>query len=81
MVLCPKEQKGNTGAPGRARPPLVSHRGKPESFPCESRWVFLGYVCLKQAQADVGPKPVGRVCPHPRGERPGWDGEGPGSAG
>ena len=37
-------------------------------FPVSLGRVFSGYVCLKQAQADVGHKPVGRVCPHPRGE-------------
>ena len=64
----------------QAGPPLPSHPGNTESFPCESGWVFSGYVCLKQAQADVGPKPVGRMTPHLRGEQAGPDGESRGSA-
>ena len=36
LAFCPKEQKGNTRAPGWARPPLPSHPGNTESFPCES---------------------------------------------
>ena len=76
LALCPKEQKGNMGATGRAGPPLPSHR-----VTCESGWVCSGFVCLKQAQVDVGHKPVGRVCPHPRGEWPGRDPESSGSAG
>jgi len=34
LALCPKEQKGNRGAPGRVRPPLPSHPLKPEAFRC-----------------------------------------------
>ena len=32
-ALCPKEKKGNTGAPSQARSPLPSHPGNTESFP------------------------------------------------
>ena len=50
-------------------------------FPVSVDGGFSRCVGLKQAQADVGQKPVGRVCPHPRGEQAGQDGESPGSAG
>ena len=67
----------------QARPGPLSHPTQVilSPFPvCMDRG-FLGCVCLKQAQADVGQKPVGRSCLHPRGELAGWDGESPGSAG
>ena len=33
LALCPKEQKGNTGATGRVGPPLPSHRVTLSPFP------------------------------------------------
>ena len=42
---------------------------------------FRGYLCLKQAAADVAHKSVGWVCPHPRGDQAGWDWKSPGSTG
>ena len=42
---------------------------------------FLVYLCLKQAPADVAHKSVGWVCPHPRGDKAGQDGENQGSTG
>ena len=51
LALCQKEQEGNRGAPGRARPPLPSHPGNPESFPPEWGRGVLG-VCLPQASQD-----------------------------
>lgn len=51
LALCPKEQEGNPGAPGRARPPLPSHPGNPESFPWEWGRGVLG-VCLPQASPE-----------------------------
>ena len=41
----------------------------------------LVYLCLKQAPADVAHKSVGWVCPHPRGNKAGQDGENQGSTG
>ena len=81
LSLCPKEKEGNTGAPGQARSPLPSHPGNPESFACVVDEGFSGCVCLKQAQADVGQKPVGQLCPHPRGEQARQDGKSSGRAG
>ena len=81
LALCPKEQEGNTVAPGQARPPLPSHVGTLCPFPVCVDGGFSGCVGLKQPQADVGQKPVGQVCPQPRGEQAGWDGESPGSPG
>ena len=80
LALCLKEQEGNTGAPGRARPTLLSHPGNPESFPCEWGREVLG-VCLPQARRMCSQKPVDQWHPHPRGEQAGRDGESPGSAG
>ena len=57
------------------------HWGTLSPFPLCVDGDVSGYVCLKQAQADVGQKFVGWVCPHPTGEQAGWDGESPGSAG
>ena len=80
LALCPKEQEGNTGVPGRTQPPLPSHLGNPESFPCECGREVLG-VCLPQARQMCGQKPVDQWRPHPRGEQAGRDGESAGSAG
>ena len=48
LAPCLKKQKGNTGAPARARSPLPSYPGNPESFPCVCGWGFPG-VSLPQA--------------------------------
>ena len=81
LALCPKEQEGNTGAPGRAWPPLPSHPGNPEFFPCGCGRGFWGCAGLQQAQADVGSEACGLVVSIPQ-ERAGWvEGESPGSAG
>ena len=50
-------------------------------FPVCVHGGFLGYLCLKQAAADVAHKFVGWVCPHSRGDQAGWDGESPDSTG
>ena len=50
-------------------------------FPVCVHGGFLGYLCLKQAAADVAHKSVGWVCPHPRGHKAGWDWKSPGSTG
>ena len=73
LALCPKEQEGNTGAPGRTGPPLPSHLGNPESFPCECGWGFLG-VCRPQATpGGCGSEACGPVVSTPQG-RAGWVG-------
>ena len=81
LAFCPKEQKGNTRAPGWARPPLPSHPGNTESFPCESGEGFLG-VCLPQASPGrCGSQACGPGVSTPQG-RVGMAGWGsPGSAG
>ena len=42
LAPCLKKQKGNTGAPARARSPLPSYPGNPESFPCVCMGVSWG---------------------------------------
>ena len=73
--LCPKEQEGNTGAPGRAKSSLPSHLGKLESFHCECGWGFLR-VCQLQASPGIcGSEACGPVVSTPQG-RAGWVGWG-----
>ena len=75
LALCPKEKKGNTGAPGQATSPLPSHPGKPESFPYVCGWGFLR-VCLPQASPGrCGSKVCGSGVSPPQG-RAGWAGWG-----
>ena len=75
LALFLKEQKGNMGAAARPRSPLPSHLGNPEFFACVYRW-GCPRVCLPQASpCDVAQKSVGWMCPHPRGEQAGQDGE------
>ena len=50
-------------------------------FPVSIDGGFSGCASLQQAQADVGSEPVGRCCPHPRGEQAERTEESPGSAG
>ena len=75
LALCPKEQEGNTVAPGQARSPLPSHPGSPESFPCVRGRGFLG-LCLPQASpSGCGSEACGPVVSTPQG-RAGWAGWG-----
>ena len=75
LALCPKEKKGNTGAPGQATSPLPSHPGKPESFPYVCGWGFLR-VCLPQpSPGRCGSKVCGSGVSPPQG-RAGWAGWG-----
>ena len=73
--LCPKEQKSNTGAPGRARSPLPSHLGHPESFPCECRRGFLGVCQLPASPGGCGVRSLWAGVSVPQG-RAGWVGWG-----
>ena len=79
LALCLKEQKGNTGAPARARSPLPSHPCNPESFSCVCGWGFPGVPLPQASPSDVAQKSVGWMCPHTRGEQAGQNGESPGS--
>ena len=81
LAPCLKKQKGNTGAPARARSPLPSYPGNPESFPCVCGWGFPGVSPPQASPCRCGQKSVGWVRPHPRAEQVGWDGESPGSTG
>ena len=81
LALCSKEQKGSTGAPSRARSPLPSHPGNPESFPCVCEWGFPGVSLPQASPCRFGSEVCGWVCPHPRAEQAGWDRESPGSTG
>ena len=75
LALCPKEREDNTGAPGWARPPLPSHPGNPESFPCQCGRGFLR-VCQPQASpGGCGSEACGPVVATPWG-RAGWVGWG-----
>ena len=74
LVLCPKEQKGNPGAQGRAGPQLPSHPRDPESFPCESGWVCSGYVSPQASPGGCGSQACGPGVSTPQGRagRAGW---------
>ena len=75
LALCPKEREDNTGAPGWAGPPLPSHPGNPESFPCQCGRGFLR-VCQPQASpGGCGSEACGPVVATPWG-RAGWVGWG-----
>ena len=75
LALGPKQQEGNTGAPGRARSPLRSQPYNPKSFPCECGWGFLE-VCRPQASpGGCGSEACGQGMSTPQG-RAGWAGWG-----
>ena len=81
LAFCPKEQKGNTGGPGRARPPLPSHPANTESFLCESgdgfsrgmsasskprhMWVTSLWAGCVHTPGESGHGGMGRVQPAP----------------
>ena len=73
LALCPKEQEGNTGAPGRTGSPLPSHLGNPESFPCECGWGFLLVWRPQASPGGCGSEACGPVVSTPQG-RAGWVG-------
>lgn len=75
LAFCPKEQKGNTGAPGRARPPLPSHPANTESFPCESGDGFSRGMSASSKPRPMWVTSLWAGCVHtPRGRvgRAGW---------
>ena len=79
LALCLKEQKGNTGAPARARSPLPSHPCNPESFSCVCGWGFPGVSLPQTSPCRCGSEVCGMGVSTPRGEQAGQDGESPGS--
>ena len=82
--LCPfAGRKRKVTQEPQARPGPLSHpiQVTLSPFPVCVEGGFSGCVCLKQAQADVGQKPVGQLCPHPRGEQARQDGKNSGRAG
>ena len=81
LALCPKEQKGNTGTPARARSPLPSQPGNPESLPCVCGWGFPGVSLPQTSPCRCGSEVCGMGVSTPRGEQAGQDGESPGSTG
>ena len=75
LALCLKEQKGNTGAPARARSPLPSHPCNPESFSCVCGWGFPGVSLPHASPCGCGSQVCGLGVSTLQG-RPGWVGWG-----
>ena len=68
LALCPKEQKGNTGAPSWARSPLPSHLGNSESFPCVCGWEFPGCISTSSKPLRMWLRGLWVGCVHTPGE-------------